>query len=252
MSESDEDWFDADIAAMKLGYGEKAGLQIYRNYTEAFDEQAVKRFVQTIDLEPLNLTDFLHLVDLIIREEARFLPVIVCAFADDLLKATFKEILPDGIPGGKERMLGGFGPLSDFGKRIQLAYAFDVLSPDLMQELDRLRVTRNEIAHSWNIDSLDDFFTKGRIADMYRMEELLPERQELAEEFLDGFKPLTAFRVRLVWIVGRLAYEAAGYNRAKKIRVSPAKVLYGKPTPKWLGQIARECLRATRDISKQA
>ena len=38
MTEPDEDWFDADIAAMKLGYGEKAGLQIYRNYTRSFGQ----------------------------------------------------------------------------------------------------------------------------------------------------------------------------------------------------------------------
>ena len=46
MTEPDEDWFDPDIAAMKLGYGEKAGLQIYRNYTRSFEEHAIKKFVE--------------------------------------------------------------------------------------------------------------------------------------------------------------------------------------------------------------
>jgi hypothetical protein len=46
VTEPDEDWFDPDIAAMKLGYGEKAGLQIYRNYTRSFEEHAIKKFVE--------------------------------------------------------------------------------------------------------------------------------------------------------------------------------------------------------------
>ncbi len=112
----------------------------------------------------------------------RFLPVIVCAFANDVLKATFKEVLPDRIPGGKGSMLGAYGALSDLAKRIQLAYAFDIFSPDLMEELDRLRYARNAISHSWNIESLKGFFTKGRLADMHRMEEVLAERKDLTEE----------------------------------------------------------------------
>jgi hypothetical protein len=42
-------------------------------------------------------------------------------------------------------MFGGYGALSDLAKRIQLAYALDILSPDLMEELDRLRSARNAI-----------------------------------------------------------------------------------------------------------
>jgi hypothetical protein len=247
VTDPDEDWFDPDIAAMKLGYGEKAGLQIYRNYTRSFEEHAVKKFVEALDLEPLDLTDFQRLADLIAKEDVRFLPVIVCAFADGLLKATFKAALPDGIPGGKGSMLRSY----DLATRIKLAYAFDILSPDLMVELDRIRSARNDISHSWNIDSLNDFFTKGRVADIYRMEEMLSEGK-LADEFSDGFKPLAAFRVRLVWIVGRLVYEAAAYDRAKKARLRPVRALYGKPSPKWLGAVMKLILQATREIAKQS
>jgi hypothetical protein len=252
VTEPDEDWFDPDIAAMKLEYFEKSGLQIYRNYTRAFEEHAIKRFVETLDLEPLNLTDFQGLVALILSEEVRFLPVIVCAFANDVLKATFKEVLPDRIPGGKGSMLGAYGALSDLAKRIQLAYAFDIFSPDLMEELDRLRYARNAISHSWNIESLKDFFTKGRLADMHRMEEVLAERKDLTEELSRGFEPLAAFRLRLIWIVGRLVYEAAAYNRAKKAGLHPARALYGKPAPKWLKEVSTICLDASREIAKQS
>jgi hypothetical protein len=124
-------------------------------------------------------------------------------------------------------MFGGYGVLSDLAKRIQLAYAFDILSPDLMEELDRLRSARNAISHSWNVDSLKDFFTKGPLADMHRMEEVLAERKDLTEELSRGFEPLAAFRLRLIWIVGRLVYEAAAYNRAKKARLHPARAAQG-------------------------
>jgi hypothetical protein len=228
----------------------KQGFKSAEIYTRAFEEHATKKFVEALDLEPLDLTDFQRLADLIVKEDVRFLPVIVCAFADDLLKATFKAVLPDGIPGGKGSMLSSYGPLSDLAKRIQLAYAFDILSPDLMVELDRIRSARNAISHSWDINSLNDFITKGRVADIYHMEELLAERKE--GEFSDGFKPLAAFRIRLVWIIGRLIYEAAAYDRAKKTRLRPARVLYGKPSPKWLGAVTKLILQATKEIAKQS
>ncbi|MEE1610554.1 hypothetical protein [Microvirga sp. CF3016] len=245
MTQPNEDWFDTDIAGMDLGYGEKAGLQIYRNYTRSFETFAIKRFIETLDLEPLDLTDFQRLVDLIMSEEARYLPVIVCAFADDLLKEVFKSILPDSVPGGKKNMLSGYGPLSDLAKRIQLASAFSVLSHDLMVDLDYLRSARNSIAHSWDTNRLGDILQQGRLADIHSVEELLIERQKLA----DGLTPLVAFRVRLIWIAGRLVYEAAAYNRAKQARLRPEQALYGKPTPKWLSEIAGIALIATQKMA---
>jgi len=132
-------------------------------------------------------------------------------------------------------MFGGYGALSDLAKRIQLAYAFDILSPDLMEELDRLRSARNDISHNWNIDSLKDFFTKGRLTDMHRMEEVLAERTDLTEELSRGFEPLAAFRLRLIWIVGRLVYEAAAYNRASRRRGCLPGILCGK-SGSWCGR----------------
>src|SRR4051794_17545986 len=101
LTKDDQDWLDPDIAAMQLGYDEKAGLQIYRNYTRSFEAHAIKKFVEAIDQESIDLADLRRLMSLITYEEARFLPVIVFAFVDDLLKETFKAVLPDGIPGGK-------------------------------------------------------------------------------------------------------------------------------------------------------
>jgi len=244
--------FDADIDAMDLDVLDKFKLQLYRTYTKAFETHAIERFVKEFDEESHDVDSFNKIVELVIKEDPRFIPVITCAFADELLTSTFKNILPDGIPGGKGNMFGAYGPLSSLSKLIQIAYAFDVLSGDLLEELDRLRSARNLISHSWDIASLDDFFTKGRLADMHRMEELLPEREGLEEEFSQEFQPLEAFRIRVVWISGRLQYEAAAYNRSKVTRVRPSRVLYGKPTPKLLTQISSRCLQATREIVKRA
>ena len=148
-------------------------------------------------------------------------------------------------------MFGGDGALSNLSKRIKLAYAFDILSGDLMIEMDRLRSARNDISHSWNISSLGDFFTKGRLADMCRVEELLSERKELMNDLSEGLAPLAAFRIRLVWIVGRLVFEASTYTKAKKARLSPARALYGKPPSKWLTEISKIALDATQQIAKQ-
>jgi DNA-binding MltR family transcriptional regulator len=250
--EDNTDWVDSDIEALtQLGYGEKAGLQIYRNYTEAFEKHSIKEFIKLIDAEPIDLTDLTKLTELIVSEDVRFLPVIVCAFADDLLRDVFKRVLPEGIPGGSRNMLSGFGPLSDLSKRIQLAYAFDVLSRDLMLELDRLRTVRNRVSHSWTIPDLEQFLTDGPLAKMHKMEELLTLPEQLKKELAEGKKLIVALRLRLVWVTGRLVYEAAAYNRTKAARLSPVRTLYGESKPVWLQQIAVIASDATRRIAAQ-
>jgi hypothetical protein len=247
LSNASDDWIDADIAAMKLSYGEKAGLQIYRNYTRSFQQHAIQHFVQTLDLEPIDLDDFRRLTKIICSEEPRFLPVVVCAFVDNVLEQVFRKALPDGIPGGKAKLFGSYAPLSDLAKRIQLAYAFDVLSPDLMEELDRLRSVRNRISHSWEISDLNEFLVKGRLAEMFRIEELLCNRSDLTDA-TKNLSSLAAFQIRLIWITGRLVYEAAAYTRAKNARLEPKAALYGKPPTKWLEQVSAIALEATKTV----
>ena len=246
---SDESWFDADIAAMSLGYGEKAGLQIYRNYTTAFEAHARKLFVESLDREVLDTAQYERLATIIVEEEPRFLPVIVCSFADELLKATYKTVIPTGIPGGKAALFEGYGPLSSLSQRVKLAFAFDVLSADLMVELDRLRTTRNKISHSWDIVPIDHALSGGRLAEMINVAELLAEREELAKEFAVQFSPVARFRMTLVWLVGRLIYEAATYGRCKAAKLDPHSTLYGNNRPKWLGDISKVALSASRKIA---
>ncbi|MER8505057.1 MULTISPECIES: hypothetical protein [unclassified Mesorhizobium] len=239
-----EEWVDPDILAMKLDDGEKSGLQIYRNYTRAFEKSAIDKFVQQLDLEELDLGDLSTVIEKVASEDARYVPVIVCAFADDVLKGAFKAALPDGIPGGKAAMLSGYGPLSDFAKRIQLAYAFDVLSADLMTNLDHVRSVRNKLSHSWDINDVKDFFEKGRLADMYPVEKLLLDHEQFPD-VAGPFEPIASFRIRMAWVLARLVYEAAAYGRAKALRLKPSEALYRRPPSKWLRLVSKIALDAT-------
>jgi hypothetical protein len=246
-----DDWFDADIAAMDLGYGEKAGLQIYRNYTRSFEDHAIKKFVDALDVEEFDLAPLRRLVHLVSTDDARFIPVIACAYADDALRDVFKATLRDDIPGGKSSLLGGYGPLADLSKRIQLAHAFEVMSPDLMLELDHLRVARNAISHSWDLSSMSEFYTGGRVAKMFRVEDPVLENSELRDEFSKKFSDESRFRVRVIWLLCRLAYEAKSYQRAKDAKLTPQRVLYGNPPTKWLQLVGQVAVEATRAISRR-
>jgi hypothetical protein len=61
---------------------------------------------------------------------------------------------------------------------------------------------------------------------------------------------LGRLRVRLVWIVCRLAYEAHAYHRCKEANLNPSKALYGSPTTSWLRSVAKISLDASKQIMK--
>lgn len=240
----DEEWIDADLRAKDLGYGEKAGLQIYRNYTRSFEDHAVRRFRDTLAAEPIDLTRLSRVAALLRDEDVRFAPVIACGYADEQLEAAFKAALPEGIPGGRGAMFSGYGPLSDLSKRIRLAYAFDVLSPDLMLELDRVRSVRNRISHDWDIKPVAELLASPALAAMY------PVEVDLRERMADGpeLSGEAGFRVRLVWLLGRLTYEVAAYHKAKTARLSPMRALYDDGGTDWLRQVSTVCMAAAREV----
>ncbi|HEY6734211.1 MAG TPA: hypothetical protein VI256_10520, partial [Roseiarcus sp.] len=97
--------WDADIAAMDLSNDEKEGLQVYRNYTRAFEKKRQEQFATGVDAIPIDVSELRQAMNLLMREDIRFVPVVACAFADDDLKAMFSLFLPNDIPGGKKSML---------------------------------------------------------------------------------------------------------------------------------------------------
>src|SRR5690242_1732216 len=114
------DKLDDDIAALAMSDGEKWGLQVYRNYTRAFDNHAEKAFAKLVDNTGINFTDVRHVASLVANEDIRFVPVIASAYAEDLFTGLFRKHVPEGVPGGKRSLFGPYGPLSDYAGKLKL------------------------------------------------------------------------------------------------------------------------------------
>lgn len=240
----EKDWFDDDIAGMDLSYSEKSGLQIFRNYTKSFENNAIRQFRDMISHEGIDLKNLERLAEILVNEDVRFLPVILCGYADNVLKDAFLVSLPPDTPGGVKDMLGGYGPLSDLSKRIRMAFAFDVISKDLALDIDRIREVRNRVSHDWDLKSADELLGHPKLSALYPIEDDLAE----FEAFVAQLSAEKIFRVRLIWLAGRLTYEAAAYHRAKAARLSPYRALYEDGGTTWLNAISGICTRATQHM----
>ena len=241
---------DLDIAAMKLSDGEKWGLQVYRNYSRAFGEHRVKKFVEQASPFEAEVKLFEQVAALVVSEEARIIPVIAAAYADDRLEEMFKREIPDNVPGGRSALMSGFGPLARLSQRIQLAFAFGWLSKDLLVEFDHIRKVRNDLSHKWDIELLER-----------RMKELIEEKQtpfeeqlgdglRLPENFHSSMQPQDRFRVRAIWMLGRLTYETRLWVPALKADIAPEEALYGPNAPVMLRSIAAISVEATKKIAR--
>lgn len=241
---------DPDIAAMKLSDGEKWGLQVYRNYSRAFGEHRVQEFVEQASLFEAEVKVFEQVAALVVSEEARVIPVIAAAYADDRLEEMFKREIPDGVPGGRSALMSGFGPLARLSQRIQMAFAFGWLSKDLLTEFDHIRKIRNDLSHKWDIELLER-----------RMKELIEEKQAPVEEQLgdgvrlpenlhESMQPLDRFRVRAIWMLGRLTYETRLWVPALKAGITPEEALYGPNAPMMLRSIAAISVESTKAIAR--
>lgn len=239
---------DSDIAALKLSEVEKNGLQVYRNYTNAFEVEREKRFVDSVMADVRVLCDLSSVLQLVATEEPRSLPVIACAFADDHLKTMFRREIPSEVPGGRSELLSGFGPLARLSQRVQMAYAFGWLSNDVLVEVDHLRKVRNDVSHKWDMALLESRLLQLIDQRQHRIEEWLGDGVRLPEGFHETLTPVQKLRVRLVWLLGRLTYETQLWVPALKSNLVPSKVLYGPRAPAFLSQIAAACVEVTRQV----
>lgn len=165
-----------------------------------------------------------------------------------LMKMMYQREIPLSVPGGRGEMLSGLGPLSGLAQRIQVAYAFSWLSEDVLEELNHLRKLRNDISHRWDVAVLKE-----------RLDALIHERQQPIEESLaDGVRlpkdfhkaldPVKRFRVRILWVMGRLTYETRWWVPAVKAKLDPVKALYGSSKLSLLGKVADVCVEATKEV----
>ncbi|WP_348944134.1 hypothetical protein ABHF33_11720 [Chitinibacter sp. FCG-7] len=244
-------WND-DIAAMTLTEAEKNGLQIFRNYTNAFEKSAAERFVSKANEVQYDTSKLDGILSLIVEEDVRFLPVIACSFSDEQLEGMFKREIPDGVPGGRSSMLSGYGSLSRFSQRIQISFAFGWMGHDVLEELDKLRKIRNDTSHSWDINSVRDKLDVLIDSRMLKIEEQLGDGIRLPERFWETLSKEELFRVRLIWLLGRCFYESHLFASAIKQRLNPQLALYGEAKTNLLVSVATKCVTATKSVISPA
>ncbi|KJV36978.1 hypothetical protein [Luteibacter yeojuensis] len=241
------DWIDKDIASMEMSDAEKNGLQFFRNFEKAIAKRRVETFVSGASWDPEVIPSFEQFATLMVEEEERSLPVIACAYADDLLKDMFLRELPRHVPGGPKDLVTGYGPLANFSSRVKLAFAFGWGSEDVLGELDLLRKLRNDISHKWRTSEFEA-----------KLVDLVENRQSPIEAMLDdakhfpnGLGELTRqqrLRVRLIWLLGRLTYECQLWVPALKASLRPFQVLYSGAPPKLLEAMSSLAISSTKRI----
>lgn len=244
------DTLDPDIAAMKLSDSEKWGLQVYRNYSRAFGEHRVKKFVEQAAPFEAEVTLFKQVVVLVASEEPRVVPVIAAAYADERLEEMFKREIPDGVPGGRGALMSGFGPLARLSQRIQMAFAFGWLSKDLLVEFDHIRKIRNDLSHRWDVELLERKMSEFIEEKQTPFEGHLGDGVRLPENFHESMQSIDRFRVRVVWMLGRLTYETRLWVPALKAGIAPEEALYGPNAPVMLRAIAAISVNATKAIAR--
>lgn len=235
-------WLDDDIASLKLGEAEKSGLQVYRNYQRAFEKQAIDDFRSKLFSAELDVGPLERVLEILAKEDVRLLPLVVCSYADEALKDMFHAFLPSDVPGGTKNLTGGYGPLSDLSKRIKMAYAFDLLSQDLLSDVDTIRMLRNRLSHDWDMAAADAVLDHPSAAGIF------PVESELHAVGIDQAKldSESRFRVRLIWLIGRVHYEIHAYHIAKSERIDPSVALYEGDRNSWLDAISSLCFEATK------
>lgn len=246
------DSWDSDIAALSLTDIEKNGLQVFRNYTRAFEMRAAERFVSESNSAEYDTSKLNGILNLILAEDVRFLPVIACSFSDEQLEEMFKREIPSGVPGGRSSMLSGYGSLSQFSQRIQVAYAFNWMSYDILEELDRLRKIRNDTSHSWDINSVRSKLDTLIDCHMIKIEEQLGDGIRLPERFWETLPKEALFRVRLIWLLGRCFYESHLFAAAIKRRLNPQLALYGEAKTNLLVCVSAKCVTTTKEVISAA
>lgn len=242
------DFWDPDIAVLNLTDGEKNGLQVFRNYTNTFEKSAAERFVSESNRTDYDTSRLDGILKLIVAEDVRFLLVIACSFCDEQLEDMFKREISGRVLGGQASMLSGHGSLSTFSQHIQVAYAFGWLSFDILEEFDRLRKIRNEVSHSWNLNSVGAKLDALIDHRMIKIEEQLGDGIRLPERFWETLSREALFRVRLIWLLGRCFYESHLFAAAIKLRLNPQLALYGEAKTNLLTVISAKCVTATKKV----
>ena len=131
-----------------------------------------------------------------------------------------------------------------------MAFAFGWLSKDLLIEFDHIRKIRNDLSHKWDVELL------GRKLNEFIEEKQTPFEAQLGDgvrlpmNFHQSMCAVDRFRVRVVWMLGRLTYETRLWVPAVKAGIEPEEALYGPNAPVMLRAIAEISVNATKEIAR--
>lgn len=137
---------DHDIEALDLSEIEKSGLQVYRNYTKAFQKKRAEHVAEEAARLEFNFPRFEAHLDEIMRASLEHAVLAAVAMADELLGEMYRRERRERLK--VSDMLGPLGPLGDFNKRLKVAALAGLIDEDDLTFFDELRKVRNRIAHS--------------------------------------------------------------------------------------------------------
>jgi DNA-binding MltR family transcriptional regulator len=241
-------FWDTDIEEINISDLEKNGIQVYRNYASAIERWREKEFAKRHNETKNEFTSLCGVLDIICFDDKRIVPIVFSSFCDAALKDMFERHVPQGVPGGKSSLFGANGPLSTLSSRIRLAYAFDLINKDILVDIDRIRKIRNNIAHQWDWGVVNDYILTPHFNDMMKVEDVVCCEDKFLKNIDSDIDLLQKFRIRLVWLASRMAYESAYYADAKRERLDPSRALYGVNHPDALEVISGLAINYTHAI----
>jgi DNA-binding MltR family transcriptional regulator len=95
-------------------------------------------------------------------ESDRGAVVLAASYLDSLLGDLFRAAMAEDA--SCDALLGGFGPLSAFSSRIEVAYAFGLLASEIRDDLNLIREIRNDFAHNVGTASFGTLGVRDRCA----------------------------------------------------------------------------------------
>ncbi len=75
--------------------------------------------------------------------------IVAGSVLEDLIEAALKSKMRDDLSAGlKERLFSGYGPLSTFSGKIEIAFAFSYFDGQIYNDLRAIKDIRNKFAHA--------------------------------------------------------------------------------------------------------
>jgi hypothetical protein len=90
------------------------------------------------------------------RETETAFAVVLASRTEDWLEFTIKLLMRKLSDAEAERLFSGFGPLSSFSAKIEVAYALKLFERDTLRDLRAIKDIRNRFAHAKDARHFDD------------------------------------------------------------------------------------------------